>query len=134
MESFKKIIWPILITGIWINLSETLRWIYLIEPFWIKKYQLLNLTFPGENVNMIVWMVWGFFYATTIFILSKKFKLVQTTLLSWFVAFVMMWIVVWNVGVLPTEMLWYNIPLSLLETFIGAYICIKFFKNNKIST
>lgn len=134
MESFKKIIWPILVTGIWINLSETLRWIYLIEPFWIEKYQLLNLTFPGENVNMIVWMVWGFFYATTIFILSKKFKLVQTTLLSWFVAFVMMWIVVWNVGVLPTEMLWYNIPLSLLETFIGAYICIKFFKNNKIST
>lgn len=133
MEAFKKNIWPILVTGIWINLSETLRWIFLIEPFWIEKYQLLNLTFPGENVNMIVWMLWGFLYATTIFILSKKFKLVQTTLLSWFIAFVMMWIVVWNVGVLPTEMLWYNIPLSLLETFIGAFICIKFFKNNKTS-
>lgn len=134
METFKKIILPILITGIWINLSETVRWIFLIEPFWIEKYQLLNLTFPSENVNMIVWMVWGFLYATTIFILSKKFNLVQTTLLSWFVAFVLMWIVVWNVGVLPSGMLWFNIPLSLLETFIGAYICIKFFKNNKIST
>ncbi len=134
MKSFKRIIIPILITGIWINFSESIRWIFLVEPFWIEKYQELNITFPDENVNMFAWMIWGFFYATTIFIISRKFNLGQTTFLSWFVAFAMMWVIVWNVGVLPTGMLWFNIPLSLIETFIGAFFCIKYFKDVKAST
>ncbi len=134
MKSAKQIVIPIFITGIWINLSESIRWIFLIEPFWIEKYQGLNITFPDENVNMIAWMIWGFFYATTIFILSRKFSLIQTTFLSWFVAFAMMWVIVWNVGVLPTGMLWFNIPLSLFEAFIGAFICTKFFKVRKANT
>ena len=83
---------------------------------------------------MFAWMIWGFFYATTIFIISRKFNLGQTTFLSWFVAFAMMWVIVWNVGVLPTGMLWFNIPLSLIETFIGAFFCIKYFKDVKAST
>jgi len=134
MLIFRKTIIPILIAGIWINISESVRWIFLIEPYWIEKYQKLNVTFPNETINMIAWMVWGFFYGTTIFILSRKFKLFQTTLISWFVAFAMMWVVVWNVGVLPTGMLWINIPLSLIETLIGALICIKLFKVKDAST
>ena len=131
MKIFKQIVVPILITGIWINISETIRWIFLIEPYWIEKYQGLNIAFPNETINMIVWMIWGFLFATTIFIISRKFNLFQTTLLSWFVAFAMMWLVVWNVGILPTGMLWYNVPLSLFEAFIGAYICIRFLKVDK---
>jgi len=131
MKIFKQIILPILIIGIWINISETIRWIFLVEPYWIEQYQKLNITFPDEPVNMIVWMIWGFCFATAMYILSKKFNLFQTTIFSWFGAFVMMWLIVWNVGVLPTGMLWFNIPLSLLETFIGAFICTKFFKSAK---
>ena len=134
MRIIKKIILPILITGIWINISETVRWMFLVESYWLEKYQVLNLTFPNETINMIAWMLWGFFNATVIFILSKKYNLLQTTVLSWFVAFVMMWVIVWNIGVLPTGMLWFNVPLSLLETFIGAYICIRFFKFSEAST
>lgn len=128
MGIIKKIVVPILITGIWINISETFRWLLLIESFWLEKYQHLNLTFPNETINMITWMIWGFLYAIVIFVLSRRYNLLQTTLLSWIVAFVMMWIVIWNVGILPTKMLWINIPLSLFETFIGAWICIRFFK------
>ena len=71
MKILKKVVIPILITGIWINLSETIRWMLLIESYWIEKYQSLGLSFPNETINMIAWMVWGFFYATLIFILSK---------------------------------------------------------------
>ena len=131
MKVLKQIILPILVTGIWINISETVRWIFLIEPFWIEKYQGLGIPFPNETVNTMVWMVWGFFFATTIFLLSKKYSLVQTAVFSWVAAFVMMWMVVWNGVVLPTRILWINIPLSLLEAFVGAYICIKLFKVNK---
>ena len=105
MGTLKKIVLPVLIIGIWINVSETVRWMFLIESYWLEKYQNLNLIFPNETTNLIMWMVWGFLFAALIFILSRKFNLFQTTILSWFVAFVMMWVVVWNVGVLPVKML-----------------------------
>ena len=41
------------------------------------------------------------------------------------VAYGMMWVIVWNVGVLPTGMLWINVPLSLFEAFVGTLICKK---------
>lgn len=71
----------------------------------------------------VQWMIWGFLFASTIFILSKKFTILQTTLLSWFVAYEMMWVIVWNVGVLPTGMSWINVPLSIFEAFVGTRIC-----------
>lgn len=127
-STVKKIIIPILTTGIWVNISETIRWICLIEPYWFEKYEQLGIIFPKEDINLIVWMIWGFVYATIIFILSRKFTLVQTTIYSWLVVFVMTWIVLWNIGILPTKMLWYNVPLSILETFVGALICKKLVK------
>lgn len=123
MGYFKKTILPIFLVGLWINISETIRWLFLIKAYWIEHYQNLNLILPDEPVNGITWMIWGFLYASMMFILSKKFNILQTALLSWFVAFVLMWIVVWNIGVLPTGMLWINAPLSLIEAYIAAFIC-----------
>lgn len=123
MGFFKKTVFPILITGIWINLSETIRWELLIKIYWIEHYQNLNLVFPNEPINGIIWLIWGFFFAIVIFILSTKFNLLQTTFLSWFAVFVMMWIVIWNVDILPQGILWFNAPLSLIEAFIGSLIC-----------
>jgi ABC-type Fe3+-siderophore transport system permease subunit len=125
MGQFKKSILAILLTGIWLNISGTIRWIYLIEPHWIEKYNKLKIVFPAELINNITWMIWGFMFAVLIFILSRKFNLIQTALLSWTAAYVMMWVIVWNVGVLPTGMLWINIPLSFLDAFAGALICKK---------
>lgn len=121
----RKILIAILVTGLWINISETIRWIFLIQEYWLEHYETMNITLPNEPINGVVWMIWGFLYAILIFILSAKFNLLQTTLLAWSAAFVLMWIVVWNVGVLPTGMLWYNVPLSLIEAFIAVWICKK---------
>lgn len=129
MRILKKTILPILITGIWINVSETIRWELLIKAYWLEQYETLGLVFPNSMVNIFVWMIWGFFFAITIFVLSTKFNLLQVTLFSWFVAFIMMWVIVWNVGILPTSMLWFNLPLSLFEAFIGALICKKMLQN-----
>lgn len=122
MGYFKKTILPIFLVGLWINISETIRWLFLIKAYWIEHYQNLNLILPDEPVNGITWMIWGFLYASMMFILSKKFNILQTALLSWFIAFVLMWIVVWNIGVLPTGMLWINAPLSFIEAYIAAFI------------
>jgi len=125
MKHFKKTILPILLIGIWLNVSITIGWILILEGYWIEKFQSLNLVFPTGLINNITWMIWGFMLATIIFIFSKKFSTLQTTFLAWFVAFVMMWTIVWNVGVLPTRMLLFNIPFTLIVTYIGALICKK---------
>ena len=125
MDNFKKTIVPILLTGIWINIFETARWLLLIEDYWIEYYENLNLSFPVGPINGFIWLGWGFCFATIIFVLSKKFSLLQTTLLSWFAIFVMLWIVLFNINILPITILWIVIPMSLFETFIGALICKK---------
>jgi len=61
-------------------------------------------------------------FAIAIFIISKKFSFIQTTFLSCFVGFVLMWIVVWNMRVLPTGLMLLAVPLSLLETFLAGLI------------
>jgi hypothetical protein len=118
----------VILTGIWVNASEFFRNEILLKKYWIDHYQSLGMTFPSEPKNGLIWVAWGFLFAIAIYIISKKFNLIQTTLISWLMAFVLMWVVTWNLSVLPSVILIYAVPLSLLETFIGSYICIKMSK------
>ena len=122
-------IMAVILTGIWVNASEFFRNEVLLKTYWIDHYRSLGMTFPSEPLNGMIWVAWGFLFAITIYIISRKFDLIQTTLISWFMAFVLMWIVTWNLNVLPSAILIYAVPLSLLETFIGSYICIKMSPN-----
>jgi hypothetical protein len=120
-----KLIRPLLaILGatIWISISEFVRNEYLVKSYWVQHYQGLGLTFPADPVNGAMWGVWSLFLAITIYFLSRKYALFQTTLFSWFVSFVMMWVVIGNLNVLPYRILWVAIPLSILETFIAGLI------------
>jgi len=115
----------VILTGIWVNASEFFRNEVLLKKYWVDHYQLLGMTFPSEPKNGMVWVAWGFLFAIAIYLISRKFNLIQTTLISWFMAFVLMWLVTWNLNVLPSVILIYAVPLSLLEAFIGSYICKK---------
>jgi hypothetical protein len=44
---------------------------------------------------------------------------------------VLMWLVTLNLNVLPGAMLMYAVPLSLLEAFLGSYLCIKISPHEK---
>ena len=125
MNHLKTTILPILSATIWISISEFARNEFLVKSFWIKHYQSLGLTFPAEPINGAVWGIWSLLFAVAIFILAKKFTLLQTTFLSWFMAFVMMWVAIGNLGVLPFGLLWYAIPLSIFESFIATVIIKK---------
>lgn len=126
MQTIKKSLLPILLATVWISLSEFIRNTFLLHHHWIEHYQGLGLTFPKQPVNGAVWGIWSLCFAIAIFIFSKKYTLIQTTLISWFVGFVFMWLVVANLGVLPLEILFYAIPLSILEAFLATYIIFKF--------
>lgn len=115
----------VLLAGIWINASEFFRNEVLLKPYWVEHYRSLGMTFPSEPINGILWMLWGFLFALAIFFISRTCSLLKTTLLGWLTGFVLMWIVIMNLGVLPLAILPFAVPLSLLEAFVGAYICIK---------
>jgi hypothetical protein len=127
MTTMKKTVLPIVLATIWISISEFARNEFIVKSYWTEHYQKLGLVFPAEPVNGAVWGLWSLLFAIAIFIISKKFSLLQTTFLSWFVGFVLMWIVAWNLSVLPPEILFIAVPLSLLEAFVASVIIKKLF-------
>jgi len=126
MNIFKKTILPILLATTWISVSEFARNEFLLKSYWTNHYEKLGLMFPSEPINGAVWGIWSLCFAIAVFIIAKKFTLLQTTLLSWFVGFVLMWISSGNMGVLPFGILPFAIPLSFLEAFLASLIVKKF--------
>lgn len=118
-----KSLLAVILAGVWINLSEFFRNQFVLEERWAAHFQSLGMAFPSNMLNGIVWVVWGFSLAVAVFVLSRKFTLVLTTLLAWLLGFVMMWLVLWNLRVLPPGIILYAAPLSLLEAFVASYIC-----------
>ena len=122
MHLLKSVVLPVFVATLWISASEFVRNELLLKSIWVSHYHGLGLEFPSAPINGAVWVFWSLLFAIAIFILSKKFTLLQTGLLAWFVGFVLMWVVTANMGVLPFGILYAAIPLSLLEAFLGAYI------------
>ncbi|MBN2045564.1 MAG: hypothetical protein JW757_11130 [Anaerolineales bacterium] len=114
---------PVFLAGMWVGLSEFVRNELLLKSHWVSHDQQLGLIFPSSPVNAIIWVIWSFVFVGLIFVLLQKFSSMQTTLLAWVFGFFMMWLVVWNLDVLPLSILPLAVPLSILETFLAAYIC-----------
>ncbi|HMV41464.1 MAG TPA: hypothetical protein PK079_07340 [Leptospiraceae bacterium] len=120
-----KTILPIFLATFWISISEFVRNEFILKNFWVKHYQSLGLVFSTEPLNGAIWGIWSLCFAITIFILTRKFTFWETILFSWLIGFVLMWLVIGNLGVLPFGILPYAIPLSLLEVFLATLILKK---------
>ena len=125
MKVFRKTILPILVASMWISLSEFIRNEFLFKSYWTGHYSELGLIFPSEPINGAIWGLWSLLYAIFIHMISRKFSLAQTTFIAWFAGFILMWVVTWNMGVLPISLLWFAIPLSILEAFVASFIIHK---------
>jgi hypothetical protein len=132
MANFKKAIWQILLVSLWINIFETLRWMLFAKPDIDMHFKAVNLVLPNEPINNILWLIWGIIIAVMIFIISKKFKVFQTTFIVWITVYVMHWIALWNMAVLPINILWLAVPLTFINIFVGALICAKFISKGNI--
>jgi len=124
-NALKTNVLPVLYATIWIGISEFVRNEFLLASYWNEHYENLGLVFPSTPINGAIWGLWSLCFAIAIFIIAKKFTLLQTVLLSWFVVFVFMWLVIGNMGVLPFGILTFAIPLSLFETFFASLIIKK---------
>ena len=125
MISKLKSPWQVLLLAVWINLSETVRWVLYSQPKFETLYRNMGRELPNGPINGILWMIWGVLIACLVFILSKKFTLLQTTIIIWLAVFVMIWIALWNYAILPLDILLVAAPLSLFEIFIAALISKK---------
>jgi hypothetical protein len=119
----------VIAAGFWVNICEFLRNEVLLKTYWVDHYRSLGMTFPSEPTNGVIWVLWGFLFAVAIYLVSRKFNIIQTAIISWFMAFVLMWVVTLNLNILPAGILIYAVPLSLIEAFLGSYICIKISPN-----
>jgi hypothetical protein len=126
MANFKKTIWQILLISLWINIFETFRWILFAKPDIDMHFKAINLVLPNEPLNNILWLIWGIIIAVMIFIISQKFKVLQTTFIVWVMVYVTPWIALWNFSVLPINILWLAVPLTFINVFVGALICNRF--------
>lgn len=125
MFSLRKTVIPVFLSTLWISISEFLRNEFLFKYYWIEHYQSLGLTFPSEPINGALWGLWSLLLAIGIFIILKKFSFWETVFLSWFLGFILMWIVIGNLGILPITLLWIAIPWSLAEVTIATLIIVK---------
>jgi hypothetical protein len=122
MNFLKKTCVPILLAAIWISVSEFFRNEFLLKTCWVEHYKSLGLVFPSEPVNGAMWGIWSLLYAIFVFLLSRKFALLQTAFIAWFAGFVLMWFVIGNLNVLPYDILYAAVPLSMLEAFVASLI------------
>jgi len=111
--------------GLWSGASEFVRNEVLLPTVWRDHFAGLGLTFPAEPLNAAVWVVWSFVAAGVVFAVSRRFGLLATTAIAWVAAFPMMWLVTWNLAVLPLAVLPIAIPLSGLEAFGMAWLCLR---------
>jgi hypothetical protein len=125
MTRMAKSAWHILLLAVWINISETVRWVLFSKPKFDAVFHDHGQVMPDQPINNILWMVWGVIIACIVYFLSAKFTVVKTTLITWCAVCVTVWIVMWNLAVLPPGLLIVAVPLSLFEIYIAALIAQK---------
>lgn len=118
----KRKILAFIVTGLWISMAEFLRNELLFKSHWLEKYGSLGLQFPSATINNAMWGVWSFLMALVIVYLTTRLRLLETIGMVWITAFVMMWVVIGNLNVLPYSLLVYAVPLSLLEVAVAVLL------------
>lgn len=109
----------------WIATNEFVRNQLVLFDHWTSHYAAMGINFPSEPLNGVVWGIWSLCFAVAIYVMARRFSLFETTALAWLVGFVLMWLVVGNLGVLPSSVLPVAIPWSMVEAFGAAWIVKK---------
>ncbi len=116
----------IVVATAWIGASEFLRNQIVFNSYWTDHYRKLGLTFPSAPIHGAVWGVWSLALAVILYVLTQKFSFWQTVFLGWVNGFVLMWLVIGNLGVLPFSLLWFAVPWSLLEVTGAVWLLSRF--------
>lgn len=128
----KRMILAILACSLWVNLSEFVRNEFLFKQYWLDKYMALGLEFPSAPVNGAVWGLWGFLFSSCLVYLRSRLRFIETLLIGWLMGFVLMWLVVGNMNVLPFGLLKYAMPWSFVEVGVSVVVAQKLISREKL--
>lgn len=121
----KKVMFALASSCFWITFSEFIRNEFLIRFYWQEHYQTIGLTFKTLPINGVLWIIWSFVLSYMLFKLLSKFKFFEAVFLGWIFTFLMMWITLYNLQVLPLKILLPAIPLSFLEIMVAEIMIQK---------
>ena len=110
-------------SGMWMNLSEFIRNEFVIKHVWIKGFEEIGLSFPSAPVNGLVWVIWTFIFCAVLTTLNMRFNALRSTIICWVTGFGLLWIAMWNIGILPKGILYWAVPWSFVEVYVAAFIC-----------
>ncbi len=118
----------ILLAGVWINACEFVRNEWLLRSHWEEHFRSLGREFPSTHLNAGLWVAWGFALSALLGAMLRHTEPRKALFLGWCFAFPMMWIVTWNLGVLPLSILPFAIPLSWIEIGGAGWLLRRFLK------
>ncbi|MDH3219774.1 MAG: hypothetical protein OEO19_09600 [Gammaproteobacteria bacterium] len=120
--SRKQFVLAVIAAGLWMNFSEFIRNEILLKEYWLDGFNDIGLTFPSAPVNGASWGLWAMIFAAFLTWLITRFSILQSTVISWVLGFVLLWIAMWNLGVLPEGILYWAIPWSFAEVYVAGFI------------
>ncbi|GAA4041929.1 hypothetical protein [Parerythrobacter jejuensis] len=119
------------INFVWINASEVWRYLYVIKP-------MLHEAFPGEAriapfdlATFAIWSLWDLILvaaATGFYWLFLKtagpsfWQAITASILFTLTVFGLLWLGVYNMGLVPARFIWVALPLAWAEQAIAAFI------------
>ena len=118
----KTYVLAVLGAGICMNISEFLRNELLFKDKWVTGFQNLGLTFPSDPINGAIWGLWSFIMCSIIVALLTHMSILKTTVITWTLGFVLMWVAMLNLGLFPDGLLTVAVPWSFLEVYLSAWI------------
>lgn len=135
--NLKQFIINVLITSIWVNISEVFRYFVFVMP------SLKSFLFDRSDVAQIdlkIFTIWGFWdtLLTAIMVFffwlyiqsfgnSLKSVFISGSLV-WLAVFVIFWVATANMGLSDWDMLLITLPLSWIEMIVGTWISSKLYK------
>lgn len=122
MKVLRYVVVPILLSTIWVSLMEFGRNELLLKSNWVDHYASMGLVFPSEPLNGAVWGIWALVFSVVLYLISRRFSLLETFAIGWLSGFVLMWLVTGNMGVLPYSILGIAIPASMIEVLGAVWI------------
>ena len=99
--------------------------ILLYISFYIFFFMEIGLIFPSAPINGAVWGLWAFIFASILMKLCTRFSTFHSALIAWTTGFVLLWLAMMNMGVLPSGIIYWAAPWSFIEVYIAAIICSK---------
>jgi len=129
-----------LLTSIWVNISELIRYFPYVRPQMMD--YLSSIPHMGE-LNLQVVLVWGFFdtlltalYVFCFWLCAQVFgnnrkSILISGFMSWSFFFVLFWVGSANMFLAPWSNLLVVLPLALLETLVASYIASQLYKRRE---